>query len=92
MRAVAVPLFALASFAGGGMNKHIKRVLMTGVLGLAAAVLSTAVAEGQDSGVSLHPMIGEEAPAFDLEEVGGGILSLESLKGNYIVLHFGASW
>jgi peroxiredoxin len=37
-------------------------------------------------------MIGDGAPAFDLEEVGGGTLSLESMKGRFVVLHFGASW
>jgi len=37
-------------------------------------------------------MIGEEAPAFVLEEVGGDTLSLDSLKGRYVILHFGASW
>ena len=42
--------------------------------------------------VASHPMIGEAAPAFDLDKVSGGSLSLESLKGRYVVLHFGASW
>jgi len=42
--------------------------------------------------VSSHPMIGEMAPAFTLAQVGGETLSLASLRGKYIVIHFGASW
>jgi peroxiredoxin len=37
-------------------------------------------------------MIGNRAPAFDLATVQGGRLSLDQLKGQIIVLHFGASW
>jgi peroxiredoxin len=32
------------------------------------------------------------APAFDLPDVGGGRTSLQSLKGNVIVLDFWATW
>jgi hypothetical protein len=54
--------------------------------------LGASLAGAQVSGVSTHPMIGEAAPVFDLPEVDGGTLSLESFKGRYVVLHFGASW
>lgn len=74
------------------MDKHTVRTLITGILVLGAAAFHPAGVEGQDSGVSSHPMIGEAAPAFDLKEVAKGKLSLESLKGRYVVLHFGASW
>ena len=69
------------------MKKYGRWMLSAALFALTAVVAS---AEGPD--VSSHPMIGEAAPAFDLEEVAGGTLTLESLKGRYVVLHFGASW
>jgi hypothetical protein len=66
--------------------------LTAAFLGLAVAIRLPASAEDGGSMVVSHPMIGEAAPAFDLEEVSGGALSLDALKGQYIVLHFGASW
>jgi cytochrome oxidase Cu insertion factor (SCO1/SenC/PrrC family) len=69
------------------MNRNSMGTLIVVLLSLGASMTGA-----QDAGVSSHPMIGEAAPAFDLAEVGGEILSLESLKGKYVVLHFGASW
>jgi len=69
------------------MNRHGKKALITVLLSLAVSMVPA-----QDSGVASHPMIGDAAPAFDLEEVGGGTMTLESLKGRYVVLHLGASW
>lgn len=66
--------------------------LAAAFLGLVVAVHLPASAEDGGSVVASHPMIGEAAPAFNLEEVSGGALSLETLKGRYVVLHFGASW
>ncbi|MFZ6010359.1 MAG: peroxiredoxin family protein [Bacteroidota bacterium] len=40
----------------------------------------------------VQPMLGELAPAFALHAVDGKIYSLEQLKGNYIVIHFAATW
>lgn len=51
-----------------------------------------AVAGASQPTVSEQPMIGEAAPAFELEGVGGGPLSLERLRGQFVVMHFGASW
>ena len=62
------------------------------LLGLAGAVPRQVSAEDVGQSIASHPMIGEQAPGFDLEKVDGGTLSLESLKGRYVVLHFGASW
>lgn len=42
--------------------------------------------------VAGHPMIGEAAPPFDLQTISGERLSLEELKGKFLVVHFGASW
>lgn len=39
-----------------------------------------------------HPMIGETAPEFHLPTTDGDSLTMESLRGKYVVLHFGASW
>jgi hypothetical protein len=57
---------------------------------LFAVTAVVAGAEGLD--VSSHPMIGEAAPACDLEEVAGGKVGPESLRGRYVVRHFGTSW
>ena len=59
------------------------RVLMPVVL-LAFAFSATMAAE--------QPMIGFEAPAFDLPTLDGGSLSLADLRGKFVVLHFGAGW
>lgn len=69
------------------MKRIGKRALTVVLLALIASM-----AGAQDSGVASHPMIDAEAPPFDLDEVGGSTLSLESLRGRYVVLHFGASW
>jgi cytochrome oxidase Cu insertion factor (SCO1/SenC/PrrC family) len=45
---------------------------------------------GQEPAV--QPMIGDEAPPFTLESVQGNTLSLEELRGQFVVVHFGASW
>jgi cytochrome oxidase Cu insertion factor (SCO1/SenC/PrrC family) len=74
------------------MSRIGRRALIVALVGLAGAAHFPALAADHDSAVASHPMIGEAAPAFDLEEVSGGALSLDSLKGRYIVLHFGASW
>jgi hypothetical protein len=40
-----------------------------------------------------QPMLGEAAPSFRLPDVRTGeMLTLEDLRGRFIVLHFGASW
>jgi hypothetical protein len=39
-----------------------------------------------------QPMIGHQAPAIALTTVQGGSLNLEDLRGQIVVIHFGASW
>lgn len=58
------------------------------------ALLMSAVASAwaQKSDVSSHPMIGDQAPPFELAATNGDTLSLEGWKGKFVVLHFGASW
>lgn len=74
------------------MQRTGKWALGAASLGLAVATHLQAFADDASLTVASHPMIGEAAPAFDLEEVDGGFLSLEDFRGRYIVLHFGASW
>ena len=38
------------------------------------------------------PIVGRPAPAFDLETLDGGRLSLADLRGSAVVLNFWASW
>jgi cytochrome oxidase Cu insertion factor (SCO1/SenC/PrrC family) len=69
---------------------HCIRTTVVAGLILAGHLIATPM--GQASEEPLQPMIGNRAPAFDLATVQGGRLSLEQLKGQIIVLHFGASW
>lgn len=39
-----------------------------------------------------HPQPGDEAPAFDLTNLRGGTVSLASLHGSWVLLHFTATW
>ena len=39
-----------------------------------------------------HPMIGEAAPDFSLQDLDGNTVSLSALKGNFVIIHFAASW
>lgn len=67
------------------------RVLLMSLLLL--AVGDPVDASDQDPvDLSDHPWIGEAAPGFTLDTVAGEKLSLEDLRGKYVVVHFGASW
>jgi peroxiredoxin len=37
-------------------------------------------------------MIGQKAPDFNLKDLNQNTLKLSDLKGNFVVLHFAASW
>lgn len=39
-----------------------------------------------------QPMIGEPAPAFQLESLEGKRVALQEFKGKFVVLHFGTGW
>ena len=39
-----------------------------------------------------QPMIGEDAPTFELPSLSGKTVSLEDYRGETLVLHFGAGW
>ena len=48
--------------------------------------LSTSAAGGE------QPMLGQPAPAFQLQALDGKTLALAGLRGKFVVLHFAASW
>lgn len=39
-----------------------------------------------------QPMIGEQAPDFTLKDLKGNTVRLSDLEGNFVVMHFAASW
>lgn len=59
------------------------------LIGTVLAVFALTIARGSP-GPSAR--IGELAPAFSLERLDGGRLSLEELRGRPVVLNFWASW
>ncbi len=46
----------------------------------------------EESEAAPQPMIGMDAPGFELQSIGGDTLSLADLRGKFVVIHFGASW
>ena len=63
--------------------------LLAGVA--AVLTLLTVNVGGPDAAVDT-PIVGRAAPAFDLETLDGGRLSLADLRGSPVVLNFWASW
>ena len=60
---------------------------------LTAALTLLAVAAAPSAANVLdHPFLGEPAPPFALESVGGEVLSLPDYEGKYLAIHFGTSW
>jgi len=59
--------------------------------GFATLAVSAALI-GAASGQTGQPMLGEPAPLFELPGVQGETVSLQSLRGKLVVIHFGASW
>ncbi len=60
---------------------------LTSVLILVFAVIAT-----NTYGQNNQPMIGEHAPDFTLMDLSGNMITLSELQGNFIVIHFAASW
>jgi cytochrome c biogenesis protein CcmG/thiol:disulfide interchange protein DsbE len=67
-----------------------------GIGAIAATVILAVVLAsrfGIDPGLVDSPLIGKPAPAFELEKLaGGGEVSLESLRGEIVIVNFFASW
>jgi cytochrome c biogenesis protein CcmG, thiol:disulfide interchange protein DsbE len=47
---------------------------------------------GRDPRAVASPLIGRQAPAFELETLGGGTISSDELHGRPVLLNFWASW
>ena len=60
--------------------------------GLSVLLVGVVLVGAQTAWAMEHPMIGEEAPVYDLAMLDGGSLSSADLRGKYVVLHFGAGW
>ena len=60
--------------------------------GVAALVAVLTVNVGRPVSPVETPIVGQPAPAFDLETLDGGRLSLAELRGSPMVLNFWASW
>ena len=71
-----------------------RRLLLAAWLlaGVVALVLLLTVSIGRPTGPVDTPIVGRPAPAFDLESLDGGRLSLAELRGSPVVLNFWASW
>ena len=65
---------------------------MKRVQGLVVLLAAAMLAGAQVLPAMEHPMIGEEAPAFDLPSLNGDNVNSADLRGQYVVLHFGAGW
>jgi cytochrome oxidase Cu insertion factor (SCO1/SenC/PrrC family) len=72
-----------------GFSRAIVRLCI--VIALVAWGVGTVSAEEESKAVP-QPMIGVDAPGFELQSIGGDTLSLADLRGKFVVIHFGASW
>jgi cytochrome c biogenesis protein CcmG/thiol:disulfide interchange protein DsbE len=79
----------------GTSPQRRSRRLILGVsllAGVAALVAMFTVSVGRPVRPVDTPIVGQPAPAFDLERLDGGRLSLAELRGSPIILNFWASW
>jgi cytochrome oxidase Cu insertion factor (SCO1/SenC/PrrC family) len=72
-----------------GFTRAIVRLSI--VIALVAWGVGTVNAQ-EKSEAAPQPMIGMDAPDFELQSIGGDTLSLADLRGKFVVIHFGASW
>ena len=77
-----------------GANVRRRRLIVAAwlVAGVAALIAFLTVSVGRPAGPVDTPIVGRAAPAFDLETLDGGRLSLAQLRGSAVVLNFWASW
>lgn len=57
-----------------------------------AGVWLAAAGTAADGSPLPQPLLGKPAPLFELRDAHGETVSLASLRGRFVVLHFGASW
>jgi len=44
------------------------------------------------NGQANQPMVGKQAPDFSLKDLNGNTVRLSDLEGNFVIMHFAASW
>lgn len=78
------------------MKKHI---LLLGLMILILAASAGCQADSSNNsnnsnkgGVNVGPSVGNRAPGFELSNLSGGKVSLESLRGKPVFLNFWATW
>lgn len=69
----------------------LKRFLPPLIAAALVAALGVGLLRGNGGQVG-GPLVGKAAPAFALQTLDGGTISLASLKGRPVVLNFWASW
>lgn len=62
------------------------------VVAALAVVLALRVGDDQLQAQPRSELLGEPAPAFDLETLDGGRVSLDSLRGKAVIVNFWNSW
>ena len=68
-------------------------ILAAGLLaGVSSLLVLLTVSVGRPADAVDTPIVGRPAPAFDLQALDGGRLSLADLRGSPVVLNFWASW
>jgi cytochrome c biogenesis protein CcmG/thiol:disulfide interchange protein DsbE len=75
-------------------RRRTRRLIVAAWLaaGVAALVAALTVSIGRPAGPVDTPIVGQPAPAFDLQTLDGRRLSLAELRGSPVVLNFWASW
>jgi cytochrome c biogenesis protein CcmG/thiol:disulfide interchange protein DsbE len=83
-----------ADRAPGTPTVRRRRLLVAAwlIAGVAAMIAFLTVSVARPAGTIYTPIVGRPAPAFDLETLDGGRLSLAELRGSAVVLNFWASW
>jgi cytochrome c biogenesis protein CcmG/thiol:disulfide interchange protein DsbE len=76
--------------ASPSIGRIVGLVAALALIGALLGVFALALVRGASSGPIAQ--LGRPAPAFALERLGGGQVSLEDLRGRPIVLNFWASW
>ena len=76
---------------GGGCALR-SRGVVSPALALAAVGLVLATGAAARSAIAAPPSAGEAAPAFSLDTTAGATVTLGSLRGRLVVLHFWATW
>lgn len=75
----------------GGMRQRIVTAALI-LVGSAVLIAVLTFSFGRPPGPIDTPIVGQPAPAFDLETLDGARLSLAELRGSAVVLNFWASW